>query len=156
MLAPGWWRYCCRVGRCVVTNVGPTQESDLHVSVYADGEVSQVGSRVELFEEIRRDRRSEGLSIRELAERHKVHRRAVRQADSSATSAHRSPRSAAVANRSFRLTRRRRSWWAATRPVAGSTSPPGSRWRWTPTTSSVRGARWLPTGSLTWPGTSAG
>src|SRR5674476_968305 len=77
MLAPGWWRYCCRVGRCVVTNVGPTQESDLHVSVYADGEVSQVGSRVELFEEIRRDRRSEGLSIRERAERHKVHRRAV-------------------------------------------------------------------------------
>src|SRR5664280_2810536 len=79
MLAPGWWRYCCRVGRCVVTNVGPTQESDLHVSVYADGEVSQVGSRVELFEEIRRDRRTEGLSIRELAERHMVHRRLERQ-----------------------------------------------------------------------------
>jgi transcriptional regulator with XRE-family HTH domain len=39
---------------------------------------------VELFEEIRRDRRSEGLSIRELAERHKVHRRAVRQALASA------------------------------------------------------------------------
>jgi len=39
-----------------------------------------VGSRVELFEEIRRDRRVEALSIRELAERHKVHRRAVRQA----------------------------------------------------------------------------
>src|ERR1035437_2702214 len=80
MLAPGWWRYCCRVGRCVVTNVGPTQESDLHVSVYADGEVSQVGSRGELFEEIRHDRRSEGLSIRELAERHKGHRRAGRAA----------------------------------------------------------------------------
>src|SRR5665811_1391435 len=84
MLAPGWWRYCCRVGRCVVTNVGPTQESDLHVSVYADGEVSQVGSRVELFEEIWRDRRSEGLSIRELAERHKVHRRAGREGARSA------------------------------------------------------------------------
>ena len=28
------------------------QESDLHVSVYADGEVGQVGSRVEVFEEI--------------------------------------------------------------------------------------------------------
>src|SRR5674476_824130 len=80
MLAPGWWRCCCRVGRCVVTNVGPTQESDLHVSVFTGGEVSQVGSRVELFEEIRRDRRIEALSIRELAERHKVHRRAVRQA----------------------------------------------------------------------------
>jgi len=35
---------------------------------------------VELFEEIRRDRRVEALSIRELADRHKVHRRAVRQA----------------------------------------------------------------------------
>src|SRR5665647_985545 len=79
MLAPGWWRCCCRVGRCVVTNVGPTPESDLHVSV-VDVEVGQVGSRVEMFEEIRRDRRVEALSIRELAERHKVHRRAVRQA----------------------------------------------------------------------------
>ena len=39
-----------------------------------------MGSRVELFEEIRRDRRVEALSIRELAERHRVHRRAVRQA----------------------------------------------------------------------------
>ncbi len=37
-------------------------------------------SRVELFERIRRDRRREQLSIRELAERHGVHRRAVRQA----------------------------------------------------------------------------
>jgi transposase len=35
---------------------------------------------VELFEEVRRDRRVESLSIRELAERHKVHRRAVPQA----------------------------------------------------------------------------
>jgi transposase len=39
-----------------------------------------VRSRVELFEGIRRDRRVEGLSIRELAERHRVHRRTVRQA----------------------------------------------------------------------------
>jgi len=39
---------------------------------------------VELFEAIRRDRRIEGLSIRELAERHKVHRRAVRAALASA------------------------------------------------------------------------
>jgi transposase len=37
-------------------------------------------SRVELFEQIRRDREREGLSIRALAERHGVHRRAVRQA----------------------------------------------------------------------------
>lgn len=37
-------------------------------------------SRVELFEQIRRSRRDERLSIRELAERHHVHRRTVRQA----------------------------------------------------------------------------
>lgn len=36
--------------------------------------------RVELFEAIRRDHRREGLSIRELAVRHEVHRRTVRQA----------------------------------------------------------------------------
>jgi transposase len=41
-------------------------------------------SRVEVFEQIRRDRRLEGLSIRELAERHRVHRRTVRQALASA------------------------------------------------------------------------
>jgi transposase len=39
-----------------------------------------VGSRVDLFEQIRRDRRLEQLSIRELAERHGAHRRTVRQA----------------------------------------------------------------------------
>ena len=39
-----------------------------------------MGSRVELFEQIRRDRDREGLSIRALAARHGVHRRAVRQA----------------------------------------------------------------------------
>ena len=37
-------------------------------------------SRVELFEQIRRDKRIEDLSIRELADRHQVHRRTVRQA----------------------------------------------------------------------------
>jgi transposase len=37
-------------------------------------------SRVELFEQIRRDRDREGLSIHELARRHGVHRRTVRQA----------------------------------------------------------------------------
>ena len=41
-------------------------------------------SRVELFEQIRRDRRAEGSSIRELAGRHHVHRRTVRQALTSA------------------------------------------------------------------------
>jgi len=41
-------------------------------------------SRVELFERIRKDREFEGLSIRELARRHSVHRRTVRQALGSA------------------------------------------------------------------------
>ena len=40
--------------------------------------------RVELFEQIRRDHRLEGLSIREPADRHHVHRRTVRQALASA------------------------------------------------------------------------
>lgn len=39
---------------------------------------------MELFEQIRRDRRLDGVSIRELAERHRVHRRTVRQALASA------------------------------------------------------------------------
>jgi len=39
-----------------------------------------VRSRVEVFEQIRRDRRLEQLSIGELADRHGVHRRTVRQA----------------------------------------------------------------------------
>jgi transposase len=41
-------------------------------------------SRVELFEQIRRDWRAGGASIRELAVRHHVHRRTVRQALASA------------------------------------------------------------------------
>src|SRR6266496_3940597 len=55
----------------------PSFRSSLSV---VGGEVGQVRSRVELFEQIRRDRRLEQLSIRELAERHGVHRRTVRQA----------------------------------------------------------------------------
>jgi transposase len=39
-----------------------------------------MGSRVELFEQIRRDHDREGLSIRALSARHGVHRRTVRQA----------------------------------------------------------------------------
>ena len=39
-----------------------------------------MGSRVEQFEQIRRDREREGLSVRALAVRHGVHRRVVRQA----------------------------------------------------------------------------
>ena len=41
-------------------------------------------SRVELFEQIRRDWRAGEVSIRELAVRHHVHRRTVRQAVASA------------------------------------------------------------------------
>jgi hypothetical protein len=43
-----------------------------------------VRSRVELFEQIRRDWRAGEVSIRELAVRHHVHRRTVRQALASA------------------------------------------------------------------------
>ena len=43
-----------------------------------------MGSRVELFEQIRRDHDHQGLSIRGLAQRHGVHRRTVRQALESA------------------------------------------------------------------------
>ena len=43
-----------------------------------------MGSRVELFAAIRRDERVEGLSIRQLADRHKVYRRTARQALESA------------------------------------------------------------------------
>jgi transposase len=50
-----------------------------------------VRSRVELFEQIRRDRDVEGLSIRALAERHGVHRRTVRQALASAVPPARKP-----------------------------------------------------------------
>lgn len=48
------------------------------------GRDRRVARRVELFEAIRRDRRLDGLSIRALAARHRVHRRTVRQALASA------------------------------------------------------------------------
>ncbi len=52
-----------------------------------------MGSRVEQFEQIRRDREREGLSFRALAERHGVHRRTVRQAlESAVPPVKRSPR----------------------------------------------------------------
>ena len=43
-----------------------------------------MGSRVELFAAIRRDARVDSLSIRELADKHHVHRRTARQALASA------------------------------------------------------------------------
>jgi transposase len=51
-----------------------------------------VGSRVELYEAIRRDARRDGLGIRELAARHGVHRRTVRQALASPFPPPRKPR----------------------------------------------------------------
>src|SRR6266511_1000099 len=48
-------------------------------------------SRVELFERIRREHRDEGVGIRALAERHRVHRRTVRQALESAVPPARKP-----------------------------------------------------------------
>jgi transposase len=48
-----------------------------------------MGSRVELFERIRRDHEVEGLGLRALARRHGVHRRTVRQALESAVPAER-------------------------------------------------------------------
>jgi len=47
---------------------------------------------LEIFAQIRRDARVEGLSIRELARRHDVHRRTVRQALESAEPLARQPR----------------------------------------------------------------
>ena len=51
-----------------------------------------MGSRVELYEAIRRDARRDGLGIRELAARHGVHRRTVRQALASPFPPPRKPR----------------------------------------------------------------
>jgi hypothetical protein len=45
-----------------------------------EGKALKEKSRVEQFERIRRDQRDEGLSVRALAARHRVHRRTVRQA----------------------------------------------------------------------------
>ena len=54
------------------------------MATHASVVVSGTGSRVELFAAIRRDARVEEFSIRELARRHGVHRRTVRQALASA------------------------------------------------------------------------
>ncbi|MGC0367240.1 hypothetical protein ABH922_005292 [Rhodococcus sp. 27YEA15] len=51
-----------------------------------------MGSRVQLFEQIRRESRVEGLSVRALAKRHHVHRRTVRQALASAMPPEPAPR----------------------------------------------------------------
>jgi transposase len=71
------------VGRRVVANFGPTLDL-IVTSLLSAWRSGMARSRVELFEQIRRDRRADGLSIRELAGRHRVHRRTVRQALESA------------------------------------------------------------------------
>jgi transposase len=52
-----------------------------------------LGSRVELYEAIRRDARRQGLGIRALATRYGVHRRTVRQALACPWPPERKPRS---------------------------------------------------------------
>jgi transposase len=72
-----------RVGRRVVANSGPTLDLII-TSLLSAWRSGMARSRVELFEQIRRDWRAGGSSIRELAVRHHVHRRTVRQALASA------------------------------------------------------------------------
>lgn len=95
-LAPLWPLFFTNVGpvgvviipagwvRCVVANFGPTLVQIVPVARRpcrsSSGRSVRMRSRVELFEKIRRDRRLDQLSIRELADRHGVHRRTVRQA----------------------------------------------------------------------------
>jgi transposase len=68
----------------------PRRRDAAHV---VGGEAGMAGTRVELFEAIRRDHRRDGLSIRELAVRRGVHRRTVRQALDSPFPPPRKPRS---------------------------------------------------------------
>jgi transposase len=71
------------VGRRVVANFGPTLVL-IFTSLLSAWRSGMGRSRVELFEQIRRDQRAGGSSIRELAGKHHVHRRTVRQALASA------------------------------------------------------------------------
>ena len=71
------------VGRRVVANFGPALVL-IFSSLLPAWRSGMARSRVELFEQIRRDRRAGESSIRELAGRHHVHRRTVRQALASA------------------------------------------------------------------------
>jgi transposase len=71
------------VGRRVVANCGSTLDL-IVTSLLSAWRSGMARSRVELFEQIRRDWRAGGSSIRELADRHHVHRRTVRQALASA------------------------------------------------------------------------
>ena len=91
-----------RVVRRVGTNLGPTRVRISSLDVFQrGGPVKRSGTRMELFEQIRRDRRDSELSIRELAQRHGVHRRTVRHALASAVPPPRKPyrRRGATGNR---------------------------------------------------------
>jgi len=83
---------------------------------------------VEQFESIRRDHREEEVSIRELARRHGVHRRAVRQALACAVHHHASPSSRGL-NRRSEPTRRRSGPGSPPTPMhleSSATRPGGS------------------------------
>jgi transposase len=77
VIASGW------VGRRVVSNCGPALDL-IVTSLLSAWRSGMARSRVELSGQIRRDGRAGGSSIRELADRHHVHRRTVRQALASA------------------------------------------------------------------------
>jgi len=79
-----WW------GRCVGTNFGPTPGAIFTSVLLRRGGQSGCDHGWSYFEAIRRDRR-DGWSIRELADRHSVHRRTVKQALSSAVPPPRKP-----------------------------------------------------------------
>jgi transposase len=77
VIASGWWAgVSSRI-------VAPTLDL-IVTSLLSAWRSGMARSRVELFEQIRRDWRTGGSSIRELADRHHVHRRTVRQALASA------------------------------------------------------------------------
>src|SRR5665648_234507 len=83
MLAPPRWWSSRLVGAVCRHGCWPHPGSDRPCRS-SMGRSVRMGSRVELFEQVRRDRRVEGLSIRELAARHGVHRRTARAALDSA------------------------------------------------------------------------
>ena len=93
-------------------------------------------SRVELFEQIRRDWRAGEVSIRELAVRHHVHRRTVRQALASAVPPPRKvyPQRPRPALDPF--TQVIDEWLLADRvvPASSGISPGGSGSGWSPST----------------------
>jgi hypothetical protein len=91
---------------------------------------------VELFEQIRKDRRVEGSSIRELADRHHVHRRTVPQALKSAVPPPRRPYAQRPRPAIGPYARVIDGWLLADREVPRSSGipPGGSGSGWSPST----------------------